>query len=224
MHALIVLAHPEPASFTAALARTAAEALEDAGWTVDLDDLVREGFTADLTRDDLAPASDAELVQIMWEQEGATARDGYAVAVLDQMRRLQAADLVVTAFPFWWFSVPGVLKSWIDRVFANGVGYGHDPYVDGPLRGKRALAAVAVGGSADNYGPGGTMGDIHALLNPLLHGTFGYAAMDVLDPFLVYEADGRDDAYRAAELARLQARLAGVADEAPIATRPLRAQ
>ena len=224
MHALIILAHPEAGSFTAALARTAADALTDTGWTVDLDDLVREGFTGDLTRADLAPAPDADLVQIMWEQEGATARDGYAPAVLDQMRRLQAADLVVTAFPFWWFSVPGVLKSWIDRVFANGVGYGHDPYVDGPLRGKRALAAVAIGGSVDNYGPNGTMGDIHALLNPLLHGTFGYAAMDVLDPFLVYEADGPDDARRAAELERLRVRLAAIADEAPITTTPLRAQ
>jgi NAD(P)H dehydrogenase (quinone) len=206
------------------MARTAAEALEAAGWTVDLDDLVREGFVDDLTREDLKPGSDADLVQIMWEQEAATERDGYAPEVLDQMRRLQAADLVITVFPFWWFSVPGILKSWIDRIFANGVGYGHDPYVEGPLKGKRALAAVAIGGSVDNYGPGGTMGDIHALLNPLLHGTFGYAAMGVLDPFLVYEADGRDDAYRAAELARLRERLAGISDEAPIATAPLKAQ
>lgn len=224
MHALIVLAHPEEHSFSAAMARTAAEALETAGWTVDLDDLVAEGFVGDLTREDLAPRPDADLVQIMWEQEGATERAGYAPPVLDQMRRLQAADLVITVFPFWWFSVPGVLKSWIDRIFANGVGYGHDPYVDGPLHGKRALAAVAIGGSSDNYGPEGSMGDIRALLNPLLHGTFGYAAMDVLDPFLVFEADGRDDAYRVSELQRLRDRLAGVADETPIATAPLKAQ
>ena len=90
MHALIVLAHPEPGSYTAALARTAAAALEAAGWSVDLDDLVREGFTGGLTRADFAPAPDAELVQLMWAQEEATERDGYAPAVLDQMRRLQA--------------------------------------------------------------------------------------------------------------------------------------
>ena len=56
MHALIVLAHPEPASYTAALARTAAEALEAAGWTVDLDDLVREGFAGGLTRAEIGRA------------------------------------------------------------------------------------------------------------------------------------------------------------------------
>ena len=74
------------------------------------------------------------------------------------------------------------------------------------------------------YGPEGRSGDIRALLNPLLHGTFGYCAMDVLAPELVFEADGRDDGVRRRGLDRLAERLAGIADEAPIATRPLTAQ
>ena len=223
MHALIVLAHPEEQSFSAAMARTAAAALESAGWTVDLDDLAREGFTGDASRADLAHPLEGH-VQLMYAQEHATAVDGYAADVADQIDRLQRADLVLTVFPFWWFSMPGLLKSWIDRVFANGVAYGHEPYDDGPLKGTRALAVVAVGGDAAMYGPDGRSGDIHALLNPLLHGTFGYCALDVLEPFLVFEADGRDDAYRAAELERLSTRLGRIADETPIETRPLRAQ
>ena len=224
MHALIVLAHPEEGSFSAALARTAADALEQAGWTVDLDDLVREGFVGGLTRADLAPVPTDPLVQIMWAQEDATARGGYAPAVLDQMRRLQAADLIVTVFPFWWFGAPGILKDWIDRVWANGIAYGHDAYDDGPLRGTRALAVVAVGGDEAMYGPDGRSGDIRALLNPLLHGTFGYCALDVLEPELVFEADGRDDGVRTRALDALAARMPGIAAEAPIVTSPLRAQ
>ena len=65
MHALIVLAHPEEHSFSAAMARTAAEALRNAGWTVDLDDLAREGFHAEASRDDLAVVPSDELVQLM---------------------------------------------------------------------------------------------------------------------------------------------------------------
>ncbi len=224
MHALIVLAHPEEHSFSAAMARTAAEALTNAGWTVDLDDLARAGFHAEASREDLAEVPSGELVQLMYAQETATATTGYSRAVADQMRRLQAADLLLTVFPFWWFAPPAQMKGWFDRVFANGIGYGHNPYDDGPLKGKRALAAVAIGGDQEMYGPNGRSGDIHALLNPVLHGTFGYAAMDVLAPFLVFEADGHDDAYRAAELARLRERLAGIADEAPIVTAPLKAQ
>jgi NAD(P)H dehydrogenase (quinone) len=224
MHALIVLAHPEQHSFSAAMARAAADALTAAGWSVDLDDLAREGFHAEASRDDLAVVPTAELVQLMYAQEEATATTGYAPAVADQIRRLQAADLLVTVFPFWWFAPSAQMKGWFDRVFANGVGYGHNPYDDGPLKGKRALAVVAIGGDQEMYGPNGRSGDIHALLNPVQHGTFGYAAMDVMAPFLVFEADGRDDAYRTAELDRLRVRLAGIAAEAPIKTAPLKAQ
>lgn len=224
MHALIVLAHPEQHSFSAAMARAAAEALTASGWTVDLDDLAREGFHAEASRDDLAVVPTSELVQLMYAQEEATASSGYAPAVADQIRRLQAADLLLTVFPLWWFAPPAQMKGWFDRVFVNGVGYGHDPYDDGPLKGKRAMVAVAIGGDAEMYGPAGRGGDIQALLNPVQHGTFSYAAMDVLEPFLVFEADGRDDAYRAAELDRLRARLATIADETPVTTAPLKAQ
>ena len=223
MHALIVLAHPEEQSLSAAMARTAATALSAAGWTVDLDDLTREGFRAEAGRGDLTSPPDG-LLQLMYAQEAATANDGYAPDVADQIARLQAADLLITVFPFWWFSPPALMKGWFDRVFANGVAYGHNPYDDGPHKGTRALAAVAVGGDEAMYGPEGRSGDIRALLNPVLHGTFAYCAMDVLDPFLVFEADGRDDAYRVAELERLSERLTGIADEAPIATSPLAAQ
>ena len=170
MHALIVLAHPEVDSFTSALAQAAATALKAAGWSVDLDDLAREGFCADASRADFMQPTEG-LVQLMYAQESATAAEGYAADVADQIARLQRADLLVTVFPFWWFSMPGLMKSWFDRVFANGIAYGHNPYDEGPLKGMRALAAVAVGGDAEMYGPTGRSGDIHALLNPLLHGT-----------------------------------------------------
>ena len=53
MHALIVIAHPEVDSFTVALGRRAAAALTDAGWSVDLNDLTREGFRAEAGRGDV---------------------------------------------------------------------------------------------------------------------------------------------------------------------------
>ena len=223
MHALIVIAHPEVDSFTVALGRRAAAALTDAGWSVDLNDLTREGFRAEAGRGDVIDPP-AGLVQLMRAQKRAAAEGGFAPDVADQIRRLQQADLLVLVFPFWWFAGPALLKGWFDRVLANGIAYGRDPYVDGPLKGMRALACVAVGADADYYGPDGSAGDIHALLNPILHGTLAYCAMDVLEPFLVFEAGGHDDAHRTAELDRLGRRLAAVADESPIRTAPLRSQ
>lgn len=224
MDALIVLAHPEPASYTAALARCAAETLAADGWDVVLDDLAAEGFRADAGWHDVLEAPSGPL-QVMAAQERAAAGDGFAPDVAREIGRLRSCDLLITVFPLWWFGPPALLKGWFDRVLANGVAYSERPYAEGPLQGKRALAVVAVGGDeAGYYGPEGRAGDLRALLNPVLHGTFAYCAMDVLDPFAVYEADGPDAAVRARGLADLRDRLAGVATEAPIVTRPLRAQ
>jgi len=44
----------------------------------------------------------------------------------------------------------------------------------------------------------------------------------VLDPFIVYEADGEDAAVRERALADIAARLQNVATESPIRTEPLR--
>ena len=223
MHALIVLAHPEPESFTAALAHTAADALRTAGWTVELADLAAEGFRPDAGRHDLTHPPEGPL-QLMAAQEQATATGGYAPDVAREIGRLQQCDLLLTVFPFWWFSPPALLKGWFDRVFANGIAYGHDPYDEGPLKGKRALAVVAIGGDEAMYGEAGRAGSIEALLNPLLHGTFRYCAFDVLKPFLVFEADGPENAVRESALRELSARLTSVAGESPIETRPLRQQ
>ena len=55
-------------------------------------------------------------VQLMYAQEEATATTGYAPVVADQIRRVQAADLVMCVFPFWWFAAPALMKGWFDRL------------------------------------------------------------------------------------------------------------
>lgn len=224
MRALIVLAHPEPESYSAALAHAAAEALAQAGWEVDFDDLAAEGFRPDAGWHDVIEDAQGPL-RLMEAQERAAGTDGFAPDVAREIERLRRCDLLVTVFPLWWFGPPALLKGWFDRVFANGVGYGDRPFTDGPLAGRRALAVVTTAGDeAGYYGPEGRAGDLRALLNPVLHGTFAYCAFDVLDPFVVYEADGPDDGVRRDGLERMRARLAEIGDEAPIQTRPLRAQ
>jgi NAD(P)H dehydrogenase (quinone) len=222
--ALIVVAHPERESYTAALARTAAETLAADGWNVVFDDLAAEGFRPDAGWHDVLEEPCGPL-QVMAAQARATAGGGFAPDVAREIARLRACDLLITAFPLWWFGPPALLKGWFDRVLAYGVGYSDRPFTEGPLQGKRALAIVTTAGDeAGYYGPEGRAGDLRALLNPVLHGTFAYCAFDVLDPLVVYEADGPDDAVRTRGLAEVRTRLAGIGTEAPIVTRPLRAQ
>ena len=37
--------------------------------------------------------------------------------------KLRWADTVILQFPLWWFSMPAILKGWIERVYAYGFAY-----------------------------------------------------------------------------------------------------
>ena len=78
---------------------------------------------------------------------------------------LRNADCVVFQFPFYWYSVPGIMKEWMDQVLTYGFAYGS---TGDKLNGKHFLVSTTVGGPADAYGEGGynhfTMGE---LLKPL---------------------------------------------------------
>jgi putative NADPH-quinone reductase len=105
VNVLVVLAHPDPASFNHALAAAAAEAARRQGHAVVLHDLHAERF------DPIVPA--AEL-----------ARD----APLEPWLRrhcdeLAAAEGIVVVHPNWWGQPPAILKGWIDRVVRPGVAY-----------------------------------------------------------------------------------------------------
>jgi putative NADPH-quinone reductase len=111
MHILLVLAHPLPESFAASVARTAQEALEASGHTVDLLDLYAEDFDPRLSKAERSGYFDVPY-------------DTCAVAGI--LARLQAADGLVLVFPQWWFNFPAILKGFFDRIFAPGVAFTHD--------------------------------------------------------------------------------------------------
>lgn len=37
-----------------------------------------------------------------------------------EINKLLWADVLILQFPLWWFSMPAILKGWVDRVFAYG--------------------------------------------------------------------------------------------------------
>ena len=105
MQISLILAHPNPASFNHAIARTAQVALERNGHRVAFHDLYAERFDPVL----LAPEI----------PDGATL-DPVIQAHCDE---IAAADGVVIVHPNWWGQPPAVLKGWVDRVIRPGVAY-----------------------------------------------------------------------------------------------------
>jgi NAD(P)H dehydrogenase (quinone) len=111
MHILLVLTHPLAQSFAAAVARTARDALEAGGHTVDVLDLYQEDFDPRLTASERAGYFD-----IPYDLSG----------VAKMVARLKAADGLILVFPQWWFDFPAILKGFFDRVLAPGVAFSHD--------------------------------------------------------------------------------------------------
>ena len=204
MTPLVVLSHPEPTSFAAALARTAADALD-----ATLLDLYAEGFDPRLSAADFTSREDASRLRPMEEQLHAVRTETFADDVKRHVELLRATDLLVMVQPLWWFSLPAMAKGWIDRVFVNGLAYeypGYEPWT-GPLGHVRALAVFTSSYEREEFEAGGRAGSVDQVLYPLLWGTFAYCGMQVLEPFIAYAADSVDDGTRERYLAALRERL-----------------
>lgn len=65
---------------------------------------------------------------------------------------LLKADNVVFQFPFYWYTVPGILKEWIDEVFTYGFAYGS---TGDKLKGKRLIISMTIGGPEESYSADG---------------------------------------------------------------------
>jgi NAD(P)H dehydrogenase (quinone) len=147
MRILIVYAHPEPLSFTAALKNLAMEVLTEAGHEVQVSDLYAMKFDPAGGPTDFLAREDPSVFRYQREQIHATAADLFAPQLKAEMSKLAWADFVIFQFPLWWFSLPAILKGWVDRVFAMGFSYNiGQSYEKGVFRGKRAMLSFTTGG------------------------------------------------------------------------------
>lgn len=184
MHALIVLAHPEPRSFNAQMKDVAAAALAAKGWSVAVSDLYAQGFDPAEGPGHFPQRKRPDWFGAQTEQRHAGDRGATDPAVAAEIAKLERADLVLFQYPIWWFQAPAMLKGWIDRVFAFGPVYtGTMRYENGKFRGKRAMLSVTAGAPEASYGPDGRSGELDLLLWPM-HKSLVYVGFQVLPPFL----------------------------------------
>ena len=87
------------------------------------------------------------------------------IDVQAEQEALLWADTIVLQFPFYWYSVPGILKTWIDEVFQYGFAYGR---TGDKLKNKHLLLSLSTGGPQEAYTQGGRNNfEIEQLLYPL---------------------------------------------------------
>jgi NAD(P)H dehydrogenase (quinone) len=199
MNALIVLAHPERRSFNGDMADVALETLREGGHDACLSDLYANGFDPVEHARHYPTRTRTDRFDVQAEQRAASGGTGLPADVLRELDMLERADLLILQFPMWWFSVPAILKGWIDRVLVYGRTYtSAQRYDRGHLRGRRAMLSVTLGGPESTFAHNGRSGDIDLLLWPMnmtLH-YVGYTVLPPVTSFGIYE-DGAEGMRRA---------------------------
>ncbi|MCI0997968.1 NAD(P)H-dependent oxidoreductase [Pseudomonas corrugata] len=175
MHALIVVAHHDPRSLTHSLAEKIGQGLThaDPNHTFEVADLAAEGFDPRFSFADHA----------VHRREASPSPD-----VLAEQARIERADTLVLVYPIYWWSMPALLKGWIDRVFSNG--WAFDFSLDKPFIQKLQhlrVHLVAVGGAdADSFLRHGYG---KAMTTQIDHGIFDYCGAQVLSSHRLLDSE-----------------------------------
>jgi NAD(P)H dehydrogenase (quinone) len=133
MRILYIFCHPLPESFHAAIKARALTALKDTGHDVDLLDLYAEKFDPVLSEEARRHYHDTSRNRIGLE---------------DYIARLAAAEILIVQFPTWCFSMPAMLKGFLDRMIMPGVAFDlSDPAHVRPMLGniRRIVGIVTYG-------------------------------------------------------------------------------
>lgn len=230
---LLVAWHPEPQSMCMSVHRASVEALTAAGHEVQTSDLYAMKFNPVSGPENFSEkhvrAKEAFFKQQAEEIKAAV--DGtFAPDVAAEQAKLAWADVVVFQFPIWWFSMPAVMKGWVDRVLAMGVSYGTVRglpgteggqggkfYDNGVYKGKRAIVSITTGGPEVCYTADLTSfnGDINGVLRPIHRGILHFCGFSVLAPHVVWAAAHGTDEERKVKLAEWATRVVTLDKEDP---------
>jgi len=120
-----------------------------------------------------------------------------------EQKALIESDVIIFQYPFHWYSMPGMLKEWLDKVFLYGFAYGS---TGDKLNGKEFLISTTIGGPADSYKEGGhNKFTIEEYLKPLEQ-TANLAGMIFNKPLVTHNMVYISDEYNKREEVEQRAR------------------
>lgn len=183
MHVLTVLDHPDPRSFSAAVAARFMAGCEAAGHSVELADLAAEGFDPRWTMSDV-------------ERGGPVDPDS---DLAREQERIARADAICLVFPLFWWGMPATMKGWLDRVWCWGWAYDQLDDRELSLQPDRpGVLLVPAGARSDEMKEAGYL---QAMETAWVQGTLGYFGFKPRRLELLCGSTG-SDARRAALLQR----------------------
>ncbi|KNC68098.1 NAD(P)H-dependent oxidoreductase [Pseudoalteromonas ardens] len=103
----------------------------------------------------------------------------FNIDVEAEQQALLSADVIVLQFPFYWYSVPALLKKWLDDVLSYNFAYGAS---GDKLKGKACILSFTVGGPESSYDPlGYNHFKIEQMIRPLQQ-TVYLTGMQFIEP------------------------------------------
>ena len=127
----------------------------------------------------------------------------YAIDVPREQQALQAAQLVVLLHPIQWYSMPALMKLWLDEVLAFGWAYGGGT----ALQGKDLWLVATTGGAESAYHPSGYNRYFFDAFLPPYEQTAFLCGMRFLPPLVLHGAHAVSQDELAAHAAVFQQRL-----------------
>ena len=108
----------------------------------------------------------------------------YDIAVATEQQALRQAQLVVLLHPVQWYSMPALLKLWLDEVLTHGWAYGGGT----ALQGKDLWLVASTGGAESSYHPQGYNRYFFDAFMPPYEQTAALCGMRFLPPMVLHGA------------------------------------
>lgn len=153
----IILAHPDPESFCASVAKCWLERASSYHQTCTLRDLYAEGFDPILKIN---------------ERPG---KPSYAPPqmLLDDGERLRALDVIVLVYPVWFGTPPAMMKGYLERVLGNATSFASDGPSGKPLARARLVQISTSATRSSWLAEKGVEGALHTLFDRYLAEVLG---------------------------------------------------
>lgn len=109
----------------------------------------------------------------------------FDIDVARERAELERHEFVVWQHPMYWYSMPALLKHYVDRVLGRGWAYGEG---GDNLAGKRCLWVTTTGGDASAFEPNGMHAHSFSAFVPPIEQTVRFCQMRWLPPLVVHAA------------------------------------
>ncbi len=161
MDYLIIYSHPNPKSFNHAIKESIEKKLKEKNKSFETRDLYSIGFDPVMKPDDFIAIQKGEhLPDVKKEQE-----------------LIKNTETVIFIHPIWWYSMPAILKGYIDRVFSYGFAYIQtEKGIEPLLTDKKVVIFNTLGETEEQCEGTG----ICQCIKKTIGGTFEFCGMEVI--------------------------------------------